>query len=97
VKTSDGETAALERYLRRSIETPVPYFVGVNDCLDFCVRGLWSAGIPAPIPSVVLGGAFPTRYFDSWLLEMAIRMWERQDRAVPTVETSYCVHGVDCQ
>ena len=59
IKTSAAETAALTEDIQSNINAPSRYVVGLNDCLDFCVRGLWSAGIQAPAPSAVMGGAIP--------------------------------------
>ena len=96
IKTSSAETTALQDYIRQAIKSPSPYIVGANDCLDFCVGGLWSAGVLAPPPSTVLGGAIPDLYFRSFLLDLAGRLagWG-QPRT--RVETSYCFQGLDCR
>lgn len=49
-KTSDAETASLNAYIQAAIQaqakdkTPF-YFVGFNDCRDYCLAGLHAAGI----------------------------------------------------
>jgi RHS repeat-associated protein len=96
IKTTDAETAALEAYIRRNEKAPWPYVVGDNDCLDFCVRGLAGIGfsVPAswPLPQI------PNHYFNSWLLDLAVRMGEWMREPTPKVETWYCVgiQGVGC-
>lgn len=97
IKTSGAETAALDAYIQRVDKNPPSYAMGVNDCLDFCVRGLWSAGIPAPPPSVVPGGASPDVYFRSLLLDRASWLAESWNRPTPKVETSYCIQGLNCR
>jgi RHS repeat-associated protein len=96
IRTSDAETAALAAYIRRVHESPVLYIGIARDCLDFCVRGLWAAGIPAPPTSAVAAGAVPNFYFQSLLLDVASWWAEWRDRPTPTVATSYCFQGIDC-
>ncbi len=94
IKTSAAETAALTEYIRTNVNAPRRYVLGLNDCLDFCVRGLRTAGVPAPDPGAVIGGAIPDVYFRSFLLELTIRLAELW---APEVETSYCIQGIDCR
>jgi RHS repeat-associated protein len=94
IKTSDAETAALTAYIQQSINARSTYVVGLNDCLDFCVRGLWSAGIPAPPPSVV--SPVPDLYFGSFWLDMASRLSEWWRQPTPKVDTTYCFNGINC-
>jgi RHS repeat-associated protein len=49
-KTSDAETASLNAYIQAAIQAQAKgnapfYFVGFNDCRDYCLAGLHSAGI----------------------------------------------------
>jgi RHS repeat-associated protein len=95
IKTSDAETAALEAYIRQGIASRGWYNFLTNNCLDFCVRGLRTAGIPVPSPRAIVGGQFPNIYFQSFPLDLAARLAEQV--LVPKVETSYCIQGIDCK
>jgi RHS repeat-associated protein len=49
-KTSDAETASLNAYIQAAIQAQAKnnapfYFVGFNDCRDYCLAGLHAAGI----------------------------------------------------
>ncbi len=49
-KTSDAETASLNAYIQAAIQAQSKdqapfYFVGLNDCRDYCLAGLHAAGI----------------------------------------------------
>ena len=94
IKTSPAETAALEAYIKRNIDSPGKYNALTNSCLDFCVRGLREAGVYAPPPSAMVGGLIPDLYFRSLLLNLA--MQQLQQTLVPRVDSSYCIHGIDC-
>jgi RHS repeat-associated protein len=95
IKTSEAETTALAVYIKQNINSPGQYNAFTNSCLDFCVRGLEQAGIPAPPPSAIMGGLIPDLYFRSFLLDLASRLAERI--VTPRVETSYCIQGIDCR
>ena len=95
IKTSDAETAALIAYIQQGINAPSVYVVGANDCLDFCVRGLRIAGIPAPTPSIAT--SIPNLYFRSFWLDLASRLSDWWHQPTPQVEISYCFQGIDCK
>jgi hypothetical protein len=65
----------------------------LNNCQDFCIRGLQKAGIPVPPSSAIPGGIIPDIYYRSWLLDMASRLSELPS---PRVDTSYCFPGINC-
>lgn len=94
-KTSEAETAALTAYIKQGIASPERYNVVSNNCLDFCMRGLETAGILAPPQGAIVGGLIPDLYFSSFLLDLAARLAEQ--RPTPRVETSYCIQGIDCR
>jgi RHS repeat-associated protein len=95
IKTSLAETAALEAYIRQNIGAAARYNVISNNCQDFCIRGMQQAGIPLPPSNLIMGGLVPDLYFRSFLLDLAARQAEQGP--TPRVDTSYCIHGIDCR
>ena len=71
IKTSPAETAALTEFIMQNIVGPGGYNVFSNNCLDFCIRGLEAAGIPAPPEGAIVGGFIPDLYFRSLLMREA--------------------------
>jgi RHS repeat-associated protein len=88
-RTSKTQTATLREFILRTQKHPPAYTVTSYNCQQFCIRGLWAAGIDAPVPKQLFE-ATPNVYFALTLSELA---WRLSVTPVPNVSTSYCFQG----
>lgn len=88
-KASEAQTATLRDFILRTQKHPPGYTVAGYNCQQFCIRGLWAAGIDAPVPKQLFE-AKPNVYFAVTLSELA---WRLGSLPTPKIETSYCFQG----
>lgn len=88
-KTSESQTEMLRDFILSTQKNPPAYTVTGYNCQQFCIRGLWAAGIDAAAPSQLFQ-AKPNVYFGVTLSELA---WRLGTSPTPSVDTSYCFQG----